>query len=108
LVSIGSFAIRKRRVAEKRTGLTTLREHFRKLANESRGLVDSPVLTEVLDRDPAGLAGKALKRYEDTLDAIFCAYLAWHCWRWGGERNEMFGTLAEGYIVVPKVARVAP
>jgi predicted RNase H-like nuclease len=35
------------------------------------------------------------------------AYLAWHCWRWGEERNEMFGTLADGYIVVPKAAGVA-
>ncbi len=43
-----------------------------------------------------------MKRYEDTLDAIFCAYLAWHCWRWGAERNEMFGTMEQGYIVVPK------
>ncbi len=59
----------------------------------------------MLDREPAGLRGKTLKRYEDTLDAIFCAYLAWHCWRWGEERNEMFGTMAEGYIVVPKRSR---
>ncbi len=83
-----------------------LREHLRTLAKGSRGLIGSPTLTELLDRDPAGLAGKALKRYEDTLDAIFCAYLAWHCWRWSEQRNEMFGTMAEGYIVVPKVARV--
>jgi predicted RNase H-like nuclease len=48
--------------------------------------------------------GLALKRYEDTLDALFCAYLAWHCWRWGKARNECFGDLAHGYIVVPKAA----
>jgi predicted RNase H-like nuclease len=92
---------KKRTPSKKRAGLAILRHHLKGLANGSRGLVDSPTLTEVLDRDPAGLVGKALKRYEDTLDAIFCAYLAWHCWRWGEEQNEMFGTMAEGYIVVP-------
>jgi predicted RNase H-like nuclease len=93
---------KKGRAAEKRAGLAILRGHLRTLADGSRGLVGSPTLTEMLDRDPKELAGKALKRYEDTLDAIFCAYLAWHCWRWGEERNEIFGTMAEGYIVVPK------
>jgi len=93
---------KKGRVAEKRVGLMVLRQHLRKLANGSRGLVASPKLIEVLERDMTILRGKALKRHEDTLDAIFCAYLAWHCWRWGAERNEMFGTFADGYIVVPK------
>jgi predicted RNase H-like nuclease len=95
---------KKGRVGEKRQGLGILRRHLETLADGSRGLAASPTLTEVLERDPEGLVGKALKRYEDTLDAIFCAYLAWHCWRWGEERNEMFGTLEHGYIVVPRSA----
>jgi predicted RNase H-like nuclease len=99
---------KKGRVAEKRAGLAILRRHLRTLVNGSSGLIGLPTLSEVLDRDPAGLAGEALNRYEDTLDAIFCAYLAWHCWRWGAERNEMFGTMAEGYIVVPKGPGAAP
>jgi predicted RNase H-like nuclease len=98
---------KKGRVGEKRQGLGILRRHLQRLADGSRGLVESAELTEVLGRDPYALAGKSLKRYEDTLDAIFCAYLAWHCWRWGEERNEMFGTLEQGYIVVPKSAAEA-
>jgi predicted RNase H-like nuclease len=90
---------------QRRAGLEVLRQRLKDLADGSRGLVGSPTLTEVLDRDLAELRGRGLKRYEDTLDAIFCAYLAWHCWRWGEERNEMFGTMVEGYIVVPKGIR---
>jgi predicted RNase H-like nuclease len=96
---------KKGRVTEKRDGLGILRQQLRKLADGSRGLVTSPKLAEVLERDPQLLGGKSLKRYEDTLDAVFCAYLAWHCWRWGEERNEMFGTLEHGYIVVPKAMK---
>lgn len=95
---------KKGRVSEKRAGLAVLRQHLLNLADGSKGLVASPKLLEVLERDTAALRGEALKRHEDTLDAIFCAYLAWHCWRWGAQRNEMFGTLADGYIVVPKAA----
>lgn len=41
-----------------------------------------------------------LERIEDELDAILCAYLAW---LWATDRSGMrlFGSLAEGYIVVP-------
>jgi predicted RNase H-like nuclease len=88
--------------ADKRAGLASLRQHLQNLANESRGLVQSPTLIELVGRDLTGFTGEALKRHEDTLDAIFCAYLAWHCWRWGAERNDMFGTLEDGYIVVPE------
>jgi len=85
-------------VAEKRMGLATLRGHLRKLP----GLNANVMLRELLGRDLNVLRGEALKWYEDTLDALFCAYLAWHCWKWGAEGNELYGTLEKGYIVVPK------
>jgi predicted RNase H-like nuclease len=93
---------KKGSVAQKRLGLEILRRYLGKLAGGSTTLVMTPVLSELLERDLEPLRGKALKCYEDTLDAVFCAYLAWHCWRWGEERNEMFGTMGDGYIVVPK------
>jgi predicted RNase H-like nuclease len=92
---------KKGRVDDKRAGLNILREHLRKLANGSAGWRTSALLAEILIRDPWALSGRSLKHHEDTLDAILCAYLAWYCWRWGLERNEMFGTLEHGYIVVP-------
>jgi predicted RNase H-like nuclease len=96
------IAYKKGPVAQKRLGLGILRRHVAALVSGSVGLVVTPILDELLARDLEALRGDALKRYEDTLDALFCSYLAWHCWRWGQERNEMFGTLEEGYIVVPK------
>ncbi|MBI3247775.1 MAG: DUF429 domain-containing protein [Deltaproteobacteria bacterium] len=50
--------------------------------------------------------GRALKAYEDQLDAVFCAYLALYYWRWGAERCRMFGDITRGYIVVPVDERV--
>jgi predicted RNase H-like nuclease len=95
---------KKGSVPEKRAGLQTLRGYLRTLADGSRGLVMSANLHELLETDLAQIRGEELKKYEDTLDSVFCAYLAWHCWRWGGERNDMFGTLEHGYIVVPKAS----
>lgn len=95
---------KKGSVARKRSGLEELRRHLQGLTIGSRGLVGTPELHALLSQSLMDLRGDALKRYEDTLDALFCAYLAWHCWRWGAARNEMVGTLENGYIVVPRVA----
>ncbi len=45
--------------------------------------------------------GRALKAYEDQLDAVFCAYLALYYWWWGTERCRIFGDVEHGYIVAP-------
>ena len=87
-------------VAEKRLGLRALQHHLLEL----EGIEKTTDLNRFLRQDPESLRGERLKRYEDTLDAVFCAYLAWHCWKWGEDRNEMFGTLEDGYIVVAKGA----
>jgi predicted RNase H-like nuclease len=50
--------------------------------------------------------GKALKAYEDQLDAVFCAYLALYYWWWGTERCRIFGEVEQGYIVTPVDERV--
>lgn len=91
---------KKGKVDEKRAGLRLLQGHLCTLASGRRGLRMNPTLDELLARDVEQLRGQGLKRYEDTLDAVFCAYLAWHCWRWGKERNRAYGTLGEGYVVV--------
>ncbi|MCR4391812.1 MAG: DUF429 domain-containing protein [Candidatus Acetothermia bacterium] len=51
--------------------------------------------------DPVGRRGRSLKRCEDLLDALFCAYLALHIWYWGEAGYRRFGDLATGYILVP-------
>ena len=50
--------------------------------------------------------GKALKAYEDQLDAVFCAYLALYYWWWGTARCRIFGDIEQGYIVAPVDERV--
>lgn len=47
------------------------------------------------------LKGKALKRYEDTLDAITCAYSANYLWFYGPSHARTYGTLSGGHIIVP-------
>jgi predicted RNase H-like nuclease len=58
-----------------------------------------------LDRDVTGLAGQALKSYENLLDALLCAYVAYWCWHHGPAGYEVLGDLATGYIVVPVDSR---
>lgn len=52
-------------------------------------------------RDPAFLTPSALKRHEDTLDALTCAYIALYFHRWGDARCAVVGDLENGYIVTP-------
>ena len=47
-------------------------------------------------------ASGPLKPVEDQIDAVLCAYIAAHWWYWGKERNTVFGSLNDGYIVVPR------
>ena len=92
---------KKGTVAQRRRGLRVLQRHLRTLTEGSGGLIGTLELQDLLSQNLLDLRGKALKRYEDTLDALFCAYLAWHCWRWGKASNEQIGGLDGGYIVVP-------
>ncbi len=56
---------------------------------------------EILSKDTRLLRGKALKQYEDLLDAVMCAYIAFYYWWWGVEKCRVFGSIAEGHIVTP-------
>lgn len=55
--------------------------------------------------DVAGLRGRVLKEYEDTLDAITCAYVAAYLWEHGPKAAVSYGTLAEGSILVPALPK---
>jgi predicted RNase H-like nuclease len=54
---------------------------------------------EILGVKVDKLRGKALKRYEDLLDAVTCAYVASYCWHHGS--CAVIGSVAEGYILTP-------
>ncbi len=47
------------------------------------------------------LRGRALKAYEDTLDAITCAYTVAYLWHYGPDFTCVYGTVADGHIMTP-------
>lgn len=94
---------KKGRVADRCAGLRIVQQKLRALAGESAPLRDGAALRAFIGRDPAVLRGSRRKEYEDSLDAIFCAYLAYYFWRWGRDRSEVFGDVDSGYIVNPRL-----
>lgn len=86
--------------------LKEFRKYQRHLRN-LRGAEPSVALPKVLlSKSHLVEQGRALKAYEDRLDAVFCAYLALYHWWWGTERCRIFGDIEQGYIVVPVDKRV--
>ena len=61
-------------------------------------------IADMLERDPASLKGQARKSFEDLLDGLFCAYLAYHYWRFGPSTWQVFGSVSAGYIANPAVS----
>lgn len=96
---------KKGRVADKRAGLEKLCYHIRtKFVQGKPSIQPNEQFEELLKEDLDRLKGKALKHYEDTLDALVCAYLALYYWSWGAEKAEMIGNLETGYIINPTAA----
>jgi predicted RNase H-like nuclease len=62
---------------------------------------DPPLLLDA--RIPSHVERARYKVWDDTLDALTCAYVAAYLWRWGLEpgATHVYGDAADGYIVVP-------
>ncbi len=71
--------------------------HLKNLAHQKPSM---HLPAHILETDVRGLKGKALKRYEDLLDAVFCAYIAYYYW-YGPGKCSVIGDLKDGYIVTP-------
>lgn len=69
-------------------------------------LCPSPELAAFCAEDLTGLRGRARKGYEDRLDGLICAYLAYYYWYWGDARCRMYGNVAEGHIITPRPPEV--
>ena len=52
---------------------------------------------------PLNVTSRGYKRWDDTLDAITCAYVASYVWFWGMASAEVrvYGDLVSGYIAIP-------
>lgn len=55
---------------------------------------------EIISKDVKKLKGRALKDYEDLLDSIFCAYIAYYSWT-NPDKCKILGNMEEGYILTP-------
>ena len=78
---------------------TEFRRYQRLLHSLAGGDPPLRVPEEILDVEVERLRGYALKRYEDLLDAIICAYTASYCWHRGD--CAVVGDLKSGYILTP-------
>ena len=88
-------------VDQQRTGLVILRSYLSALACAEPPLLHNEQLSRWLATDLMELRGRALKEYEDTLDALVCAYIAYCFWRWLWDKSEVFGDVDGGYILNP-------
>lgn len=98
---IGLFSLPRRILYKKgpdrRAGFLQLVAHFETI-RELR-LDESPRWAEIVRLVETPARGD-LTRIEDEVDAILCAHVAW-LWHHRREALQVFGTLAEGYVVAP-------
>lgn|SRR3989338_2272497 len=64
------------------------------------GLKDLKIPEEIIGTDVTLLRSDKLKNYEDMLDGIFCAYIAYTAWK-SPERCCVIGDMNKGYILTP-------
>ena len=95
---------KKGRVACRRIALAHYQAHLTRLLSRELPLVLAALeVQEVLALCAVEAKGKPLKNLEDRLDALTCAYIAYHCWRHGRPGFEVFGCSDHGCIVVPRL-----
>lgn len=71
--------------------------HLKDLEKEDPSLSLPPEITE---KEVEGLRGGKLKEYEDRMDAVFSAYIAYYYWKNPG-KCAVLGNMDEGYIMTP-------
>jgi len=91
------------RVNERRVEMARYQQLLRGLRKASPPLKGTKKLLTAVD--VAELRGRGLKEYEDTLDALICAYVASYLWEHGPKAAVTYGSLAEGSILVPALPK---
>ena len=74
----------------------TYQKHLKNLEKAKPSLV----LPKEFYKDVRKLRAKKLKNYEDMLDAVFCAYIAYYFWA-KPEKCAVLGDMRKGYILTP-------
>lgn len=86
---------------------TVLQEYQQLLSTLATATPPVYNVQEVVTEDISTLRGQALKAYEDTLDAITCAYTALYLWTHGPAQTLVYGNVAEGHILTPPLPVVS-
>ena len=73
---------------------------FKKYQEYLKNISTLSLPDEIVNKDVTKLKGKALKNYEDLLDAVFCAYICYYSWL-NPEKCKVLGSMEEGYIYTP-------
>jgi len=97
-----AFKYKKVTTPLQREGLTGLRDAIREHLVGRGRLLSEPQLIELLEIDIDELKGRRLNGYEDTLDALLCAYTAYMLDRSGWNAVDVFGDQMNGAIVIPR------
>ena len=74
----------------------TYQKHLKNLEKAKPSLV----LPKEFYKDVRKLRAKKLKNYEDMLDAVFCAYIAYYFWA-KPDKCAVLGDMRKGYILTP-------
>jgi predicted RNase H-like nuclease len=78
------------------------RARLRSLEGREPALTLSPAVKDRMSIDIGTCTGTAYKYFDDLLDGILCAYLAYYFWYWGEEACWVVGDLETGYVTLPK------
>lgn len=78
------------------------RARLRSLECREPALTLAPEVKKAIGIDITEFKGSRYKPFDDLLDGILCAYLAYYFWHWGREGYWVVGDAASGYIVLPR------
>ena len=78
------------------------RARLRSLECREPALKFSAEVRKQIGIDVAEFKGAQYKQFDDLLDGIFCAYLAYYFWHWGDDRSWAIGDLETGCVTLPK------
>lgn len=90
---------KKGRVTQRREEMGRYIGYLKKLSEMEPALIWKGA--ENLDLNLDELRGQRLKAFEDRLDGIFCAYVAFYWHYWGLKRCKVYGDGKTGFIIVP-------
>ena len=98
------YKLKKGRSVAYRRGQMRIYQAYleRLLATSWPALGSLPAIRSILRPDATAARGRALKKLEDTLDAVTCALVAKHAWVHGRRGIEILGDYRTGAVAVPR------